>query len=57
MNAKLNSNLFPIISVAMYGTYLDPDSMFDSYMIESDKEDGYIHFDLEYFFNNILTIL
>jgi hypothetical protein len=36
----------------MYGTYLDPDSMFDSYMIESDKEEGYIHFDLDYFWNN-----
>jgi hypothetical protein len=36
----------------MYGTYLDPDSMFDSYMIESDKEEGYIHFDLDYFWSN-----
>jgi hypothetical protein len=52
MNAKLNTNLFPIISVAMYGTYLDPDSMFDSYMIESDKDDGYIHFGVEYFWDN-----
>lgn len=52
MTIKLNSNLFPIISVAMYGTYLDPDSMFDSYMIESDKEEGYIHFDLDYFWDN-----
>ena len=52
MTIKLNSNLFPIISVAMYGTYLDPDSMFDSYMIESDKEEGYIHFDLDYFWSN-----
>jgi hypothetical protein len=52
MNAKLNTNLFPIISVAMYGTYLDPDSMFDSYMIESDKEEGYIHFGLDYFWDN-----
>ena len=52
MTIKLNTNLFPIISVAMYGTYLDPDSMFDSYMIESDKEEGYIHFDLDYFWNN-----
>lgn len=52
MTIKLNSNLFPIISVAMYGTYLDPDSMFDSYMIESDKEEGYIHFGLDYFWDN-----
>jgi hypothetical protein len=52
MNAKLNTNLFPIISVAMYGTYLDPDSMFDSYMIESDKEEGYIHFGVDYFWDN-----
>jgi hypothetical protein len=52
MTIKLNTNLFPIISVAMYGTYLDPDSMFDSYMIESDKEEGYIHFDLDYFWSN-----
>ena len=52
MTIKLNTNLFPIISVAMYGTYLDPDSMFDSYMIESDKEDGYIHFGVDYFWSN-----
>lgn len=52
MNAKLNTNLFPIISVAMYGTYLEPDSMFDNYMIETDKEDGYIHFTPEYFWDN-----
>ena len=52
MNAKLNTNLFPIISVAMYGTYLDPDSMFDSYMIESDKDEGYIHFGIDYFWDN-----
>lgn len=52
MTIKLNTNLFPIISVAMYGTYLDPDSMFDSYMIESDKEDGYIHFGVDYFWDN-----
>ena len=52
MTIKLNTNLFPIISVAMYGTYLDPDSMFDSYMIESDKDDGYIHFGVDYFWDN-----
>ena len=52
MNVKLNTNLFPIISVAMYGTYLEPDSMFDNYMIESDKDDGYIHFTPEYFWDN-----
>ena len=52
MTIKLNTNLFSIISVAMYGTYLDPDSMFDSYMIESDKEEGYIHFGVDYFWDN-----
>jgi len=52
MTIKLNSNLFPIISVAMYGTYLDPDSMFDTYMIESDKEEGYVHFGVDYFWDN-----
>jgi len=52
MKTKLNSNLFRIVSVAMYGTLLDPDSMFDSYMIESDKDDGYIHFGIDYFWDN-----
>jgi hypothetical protein len=52
MKVKLNSNLFPIVSVAMYGTFLDPDSMFDSYLIESDREEGYIHFDMNYFWDN-----
>jgi len=52
MKTKLNSNLFRIVSVAMYGTQLDPDSMFDSYMIESDKDDGYIHFGIDYFWDN-----
>lgn len=52
MQVKLNTNLFPIISVAMYGTYLEPDSMFDNYMIETDREDGYINFTAEYFWDN-----
>ena len=52
MKRTLNSNLFRIVSVAMYGTQLDPDSMFDSYMIESDKDDGYIHFGIDYFWDN-----
>jgi hypothetical protein len=52
MKAKLNSNLFPIISVAMYGTRLAPENMFQNSQIDDDKEEGYIHFDSEYFWDN-----
>lgn len=51
MEAKLNSNLFPIISVAMYGTRLAPENMFHNSQIDDDKEEGYIHFDSEYFWD------
>lgn len=51
MEAKLNSNLFPIISVAMYGTRLAPENMFYNSQIDDDKEEGYIHFDSEYFWD------
>ena len=37
---KINSNLFPIISVAMYGTILASENMFDDYQINEDFENG-----------------
>lgn len=40
------------MSVAMYGTFLAPDSIFDDYQINQDKEEGYIFFDSEYFWDN-----
>lgn len=52
MKTLLNSNLFPIISVAMYGTSLDSDNIFDSYSINDDKSEGYINYDSEYFNDN-----
>lgn len=52
MKAKINTNLFPIISVGMYGTVLDPDSMFDNWTIDNDKEEGYINYDADYFWDN-----
>lgn len=51
MKVLLNSNLFPIISVGMYGTFLAPDSMFDGYMIDQDYKDGYINYNSEYFWD------
>jgi hypothetical protein len=52
MKAALNTNLFPIISVGMYCSSLDPDYIFDSYMINQDHQDGEINYDSEYFFDN-----
>ena len=59
MKSHLNTNLFPIISVAMYDSFLSPDNLFHSSQIDNDKEDGYINFDSEYFddnFNNDLYV-
>jgi hypothetical protein len=52
MKAQINTNLFPIISVGMYYSPLSPDSIFDDYQINQDKEDGYIFYDAEYFNDN-----
>jgi len=52
MKAKLNTNLFPIISVSMYNTFLDPSQFFDRGQIDDDKEEGYIFFDSNYFDDN-----
>ena len=52
MKAHLNTNLFPIISVGMYCSPLAPESIFDDYQINQDKQDGYIYFDAEYFNDN-----
>lgn len=52
MKANLNTNLFPIISVSMYCSTLDPDQFFYRGQIDDDKEEGYIFFDSEYFDDN-----
>lgn len=52
MTVALNTNLFPIISVGMHCSSLDPDYIFDSYMINQDHQDGEINYDSEYFFDN-----
>lgn len=52
MKAQINTNLFPIISVGMYGSHLAPDSIFDSYQIDNDRLEGYINYDSEYFHDN-----
>lgn len=52
MKVTLNTNLFPIISVGMYNSNISPDEIFDDYTINDDKENGYIHFDSEYYWDN-----
>jgi len=52
MKANLNTNLFPIISVSMYNTFLDPDQFFYRGQIDDDLEEGYINFNSEYFDDN-----
>ena len=54
MKILINSNLFPIISVGMYSSSLDPDIIFDAYCIEQDFEDHYINYDSEYFNDNFM---
>jgi len=52
MKVQLNTNLFPLISVGMYNSNIDSDSIFSDFEINDDKENGYIHFDSDYFWNN-----
>jgi len=52
MKVTLNSNLFPIIRVGMYDSHISSDSIFDDYTINDDKENGYIHYDSDYFWEN-----
>lgn len=52
MKATINTNLFPIISVGMYGTVLEPDSMFDNWTIDEDKSNGDINYDANYFWEH-----
>ena len=52
MKTLLNSNLLPIISVAMYNSSLSPENLFDDCSINDDKKEGYIHFNSEWFWNN-----
>jgi hypothetical protein len=40
MKTTINTNLFPIISVGMYDSYLSPENMFDDYQINEDFENG-----------------
>ena len=52
MKVTLNTNVFPIIRVGMYNTNISPDEIFDDYNLIEDKENGYIHFTPEYFWDN-----
>lgn len=52
MKTLLNSNLLPIINVAMYNSLLSPENLFDDYFIDDDKKEGYIHFGSEWFWDN-----
>lgn len=52
MKSLLNSNLLPIISVGMYGSYISPESMFDSYQIDQDKEYGDFEYTAEEYWDN-----
>ena len=52
---NLNSNLLPFINVAMYGTFLDPEYTLYTDLINDDKNEGYINYNEEQFwegFNN-----
>lgn len=40
MKTKINTNLFPIVSVNMYDSFLSPENMFDDYQINEDFENG-----------------
>lgn len=48
----LNTNLFPIISVGMYYTAIDPSEIFDNYSIDEDLENGEINYSSEFFWDN-----
>ena len=42
MKVLLNSNLLPIISVAMYNSSISSENLFDDYSIDSLNKDGLI---------------
>lgn len=52
MKVTLNSNLFPIINVGMYNSNISSENVFDDYTIIDDKENGHIHYDVDYFWSN-----
>lgn len=55
MKATINTNLFAIIRVGMYGSHIDPEHMFDNWQIDEYKSNGDINYDANYFwehFNN-----
>lgn len=52
MKVTLNSNLFPIINVGMYNSNISSENVFDDHTIIEDKENGYIHYDVDYFWSN-----
>lgn len=49
---KINSNLFPIISVGMYCTNLEPESVFSDYLINEDFEENASQYNAEQFWDN-----
>lgn len=52
MKTLSNSNLFPIISVGMYDSLISAENLFDDYYINEDKENGYIAYNSEWFWDN-----
>jgi hypothetical protein len=52
MKANLNTNLFPIINVGMYYSFISPDSIFDDYDINEDFENGDSEYNAEQFWDN-----
>jgi hypothetical protein len=52
MKAKLNTDLFPIINVGMYESDLSPENVLSTDCINDDKEQGYILYNEEYFWDN-----
>lgn len=52
MEAELNSNLFPIISVGMYNSPLSPEQVFSDYEMDSDFRNGDSNYDSEYFWEH-----
>ena len=49
---KLNSNLLKFIDVAMYGTFLEPEEILRTDIIEEDKEEGYVNYSENEYWDN-----
>lgn len=52
MKVTLNSNLFPIIRVGMYNSNISPEEIIDDYNINDDKENGHIHYNSDFYWDN-----